>query len=466
MASSPNPTTAVSAPGKVLLAGGYLVLDRAYTGLVFGLSARINVIAQEIKTSPGVQLSEIVVESPQFLEAQWRYGYRLAEADGGIKVTQLQIGSHINPNPFVETTLSHVLSYIYRSSSTHRRPTHSIKPSRLLILADNDYYSAPAGSATPAVSSSGSDSSTTPQPPSRFASLHVPLSKAHKTGLGSSAALVTALTASLLAHYLPREVFDVDSKEGKTVLHNLAQTAHCAAQGKVGSGFDVAAAVWGSCLYRRFSPSVLAGLGEVGSRGFGSSLVALVNDESGEVWDTEIRKEGVNLPPGVAVRMCDVDCGSQTVGMVKSVLKWRADKEADAKELWDELQRRNEALAEVLREGKTDEIRRAVKGVRELIQKMGIESGVPIEPESQTELLDALEGVDGVYGGVVPGAGGYDALALLVKDDKETTDRLEAFLAQWSKEKGGRVSLLGVKGEMEGVRMEKVEDYQGWITES
>jgi phosphomevalonate kinase len=88
---SPNPTTVVSAPGKVLLAGGYLVLDRAYTGLVFGLSARINVITQELKTSPGVQMHEIVVESPQFLEAQWRYGYRLADADGSVKVTQLQM---------------------------------------------------------------------------------------------------------------------------------------------------------------------------------------------------------------------------------------------------------------------------------------------------------------------------------------------------------------------------------------
>jgi phosphomevalonate kinase len=81
---------AVSAPGKVFLAGGYLVLDREYTALVFGLSARINVVAREIKTSPGVQLSEIVVNSPQFVEAQWRYGYHLAPDDGGIKVTQLQ----------------------------------------------------------------------------------------------------------------------------------------------------------------------------------------------------------------------------------------------------------------------------------------------------------------------------------------------------------------------------------------
>jgi phosphomevalonate kinase len=81
---------AISAPGKVFLAGGYLVLDKEYTALVFGLSARINVVAHEIKTSQGVQLSEIVVESPQFLEAQWRYGYHLAPEDGGIKVTQLQ----------------------------------------------------------------------------------------------------------------------------------------------------------------------------------------------------------------------------------------------------------------------------------------------------------------------------------------------------------------------------------------
>lgn len=88
---SQHPTVAVSAPGKVLLAGGYLVLDRKHSGLVFGLSARINVIAGKIHTGPGVQLNEIVVDSPQFLDAQWRYGYRLALDGGGIKVTQLQV---------------------------------------------------------------------------------------------------------------------------------------------------------------------------------------------------------------------------------------------------------------------------------------------------------------------------------------------------------------------------------------
>jgi phosphomevalonate kinase len=81
---------AVSAPGKVFLAGGYLVLDRQYTALVFGLNARIHVIVQPLETSSGVSLSEIIVTSPQFHEATWEYGYRLAEMAGGIEITQLR----------------------------------------------------------------------------------------------------------------------------------------------------------------------------------------------------------------------------------------------------------------------------------------------------------------------------------------------------------------------------------------
>jgi phosphomevalonate kinase len=81
---------AVSAPGKVLLAGGYLVLDRNYTAVVFGLDARIHVCIEPIKTRSGVMLSEIIVKSPQFREANWEFGYRLTEEGGGIGVTQLR----------------------------------------------------------------------------------------------------------------------------------------------------------------------------------------------------------------------------------------------------------------------------------------------------------------------------------------------------------------------------------------
>lgn len=354
--------------------------------------------------------------------------------------------NEVSPNNFVETTLSYALTYVDRVAP--RSSGHSIGAARLVILADNDYYSQTAAA-------SGE------QARRRFAKFPVPLSRAHKTGLGSSAALVTSLTASLLSHYLPRHVFDVSTPAGRTTLHNLAQAAHSAAQGKVGSGFDVAAAVYGSCTYRRFSPDLLRQLPEPGAPGFGEGLARLVDGAPG--WDVDVDSGGPRMPRGVALRMCDVDCGSQSVGMARRVLEWRGrDAEASTR-LWDDLQARNDGLAAALRDGARAELPAAIRAVRALVREMGRLSDVPIEPEAQTQLLDAVSAVDGVYGGVVPGAGGYDAVALVVDDDDETRQRLDARLAEWCRDKGARVRLLDVKGETEGVRREELNVYAGWL---
>ena len=95
-----------------------------------------------------------------------------------------------------------------------------------------------------------------------FAPLDVPISQVNKTGLGSSAALITSLTAALLVHFdvITRESIigngDADG-DPRRLAHNLAQFVHCLAQGKVGSGFDVSAAVFGSQVYTRFDPGVI-----------------------------------------------------------------------------------------------------------------------------------------------------------------------------------------------------------------
>lgn len=61
--------------------------------------------------------------------------------------------------------------------------------------------------------------------------------------------------AGLLLHFGMIE--DVTSEMSKRWIHNVAQFIHCFAQGKVGSGFDVSSAVWGSHLYKRFNPAIL-----------------------------------------------------------------------------------------------------------------------------------------------------------------------------------------------------------------
>lgn len=89
-------STAASAPGKVLLAGGYLVLDRAYTGLTFGLDARIHAVVREWEApgngrdgeGEGAERSLVEVRSPQFEDAVWRYGIGMLGEGGGVEVAE------------------------------------------------------------------------------------------------------------------------------------------------------------------------------------------------------------------------------------------------------------------------------------------------------------------------------------------------------------------------------------------
>lgn len=336
----------------------------------------------------------------------------------------------------------------------------------ITILADDDYYSETAFSKQSQVLG-------------RFANFRVPLHEAHKTGLGSSAALVTALVSTVVIH---RTMQPDDLGLARDKLHNLAQAAHCAAQGKVGSGFDVAAAIYGSCLYRRFSPSVLESIGELGSTGFEERLFAVVEDiDSEHPWDTECLDFGMQLPRGMQMVLCDVECGSQTPSMVKKVLQWRSENQKEADAIWNALETVNEGLREELKKLAQEpngvisddytNVRTYIENAREIIRTMGRKSGVPIEPSVQTELLDTASTLDGVIGGVVPGAGGYDAIVLLIRDDPAVIERLNTLFGNWKSTVSddgfggsiGQVKLLGVRHGSDGMRNEVPEQYLYWL---
>lgn len=427
--------TAVSAPGKVLLAGGYLVLDRQHTGLVFGLSARIHVLL----TNHGTTENQIVVRSPQFTDATWIYKFFVLDGNRGVAVSQLNLGAPGTcPNKFVETTLIYALTYIIASNCKSAK-TPSIE---ITILADADYYS------------------HAPQPSQvypRFPVFNVPLSGAHKTGLGSSAALVTALTAALLMHHNP--TFDPNITKFRNQLHNLAQISHCAAQGRVGSGFDVAAAVHGTCIYRRFSPDLLTIMSDPGRTEFAIHVRKVVDDVESH-WDVEIQKQSNLLPRNWALVMCDVDCGSSTVSMVKKVWDWRRDNVTISNIIWGDIQQLQAILVAQFKASDAQGVAQSLDRIRQQVRRMSDLSGVLIEPPEQTKLLNTVKRkVKGVIGGVVPGAGGYDAIALLVKDNAASMSDLKAFLENWSAQTGGKYRILGVRGDSDGVKMENYESY-------
>ena len=82
----------------------------------------------------------------------------------------------------------------------------------------------------------------------------VPSDPTKKTGLGSSAAMVVAFVAAAYQFYGLEDITDICRSYLSSIeFHCACQILNAFIQNKVGSGFDIAASIYGSQIYRRFS---------------------------------------------------------------------------------------------------------------------------------------------------------------------------------------------------------------------
>lgn len=444
---------AYSAPGKALVAGGYLVLDRAYDSYVVALSSRMHAVVKKDDDGAGEEETVVSVKSPQFLDGEWVYLFK----DG---VCTEQNGK---VNPFAQSTVSTVLAYI--------NPNQHSKI-QITVFSDSGYHS--------------QENTTTRSSGSKQYSYHSQkITDVPKTGLGSSAGLVTVLTTALYSCYSPD--LDLKSKQQLQIIHNLAQIAHCQAQGKVGSGFDIAAATFGSIVYKRFDPSLINNLkpaNEITPLENHKQLVKLVNETK---WG--IRNDKVALPNGIRLIMGDIKGGSNTPKLVSKVLKWRSE-DPESSKIYNELDKSNMKYVESLDkinklcdtnpyeyeklldfvkthnsiqvmesdEEKLQFFKQIIKAtsiVRSNFRKITIKSGAEIEPEPQTRLLDECNKINGVISGVVPGAGGYDAISLLVEE--RSVDNL--IQSTKNNKLFQNVTWMDLHEEADGIQEEQLGDY-------
>ncbi|KAM0847799.1 hypothetical protein ACQ4PT_054794 [Festuca glaucescens] len=450
-----------SAPGKVLVAGGYLVLERPNPGLVLSTTARFYAIVRPIheELSPGSWAwgwSDVKVTSPQLSREAT---YKLS-----LKHSMLQLTSaRESGNPFVEQAIQFSIAAA-KATITDKEKKDTLdklllQGLNITILGSNDFYSyrkqieARGLPLSPEVLLS--------LPP--FCSITFNSEVANgtgeickpevaKTGLGSSAAMTASVVAALL-HYLGavnlsclgQSSNDSSTERDLDLVHAIAQSAHCIAQGKIGSGFDVSAAVYGSQRYTRFSPEILSSAQVTG----GSCLPEVVADIATGKWDHE--KTRFSLPPLMCLLLGEPGTGgSSTPSMVGSVKKWQKSDPEKSKDTWSKLGMANSVLEEQLRNlnklaedhweayesvvrscshltcmkwtelatNQHEELivrsllaaRNAFLEIRLHMREMGVAAGIPIEPESQTQLLDATMNMEGVLLAGVPGAGGFDAV--------------------------------------------------------
>lgn len=443
-----NMERAYSAPGKVLLVGGYLVLDPKYDSYVVAVSSRMHAVVSEEKYNETLDGFHIQFTSPQFNNECWNYSVNSQNGYVPVEVSG-------NRNPFLEKTVLNVLSFIGPASG--KTFPNVIK---IDIYSDAGYHSQ-------------NNSITRSNGLKSFQFHKTGIAQVPKTGLGSSAGLVVVCTTALLSCFLN----DNPLLDELDLIHNLSQLSHCQAQGKIGSGFDVAAAVYGSIKYRRFQPDLISRLPTLSSdnyREYRFEMSKLIKSN----WN--IKHESIVLPAGLRLVLGDVRGGSETVELVKKVKLWYTNNYPRSEEIYNNINEANlsfiDAMLQLQQLQKADNdkykgllkaintgndqqfkeilhLKAAIAKIRENFRLITQESGADIEPESQTKLLDACSQLNGVIGGVVPGAGGYDAVSIISTEDtnlNENTTSSEFDSVTW----------LDLKQEAVGLKLENPEYYR------
>lgn len=429
-----------SAPSKAMVAGGYLVLDPNYRSFVTALSCRMHARIETLNLNNSLDhngtLSYISVSSPQF-GGKWIF---TIDADLNIQETT---GCR---NPFLEAAIRCIIGFC--------RPA-SFFSYQITLFSDPGYHTQEG--ALPRVSSTGKRS---------FLYHEKPIEKVPKTGMGLSAGLVTVITASLLTTMLDQSLEDL-----RDTIHKVAQIAHCDAQGKIGSGFDVATAVYGSIVYRRYKPEVISSLlGRTVSEEFVHDIRATVESD----WD--FVNTPCSLPPGIKLLMGDVKSGSETPKLVSKVLAWRKEDPHSA-EVYAELDSANESFMRELSlldqafkadpsqywdslsqsDAILEPLKFTISAIRSGLQKLTAKSGADVEPAEQTKLLNRCALLPGCLGGVVPGAGGYDAICIFVRESEIESFKEKSFsLADFD-----GVSWLDLAEESRGLVEEVAAEYGG-----
>jgi len=235
---------------------------------------------------------------------------------------------------------------------------------------------------------------------------NIPLIENEKIGFGSSAALVVSIVAAVLQFH----GLAIDSIPEK--IFQLAQAAHFAAQGKQGSGFDIAASVFGG-LFKYQKPDKIQSL----------------------TWP-----ENFHLLVGY------VGYSASTRELVE---KMKSCRENDANNYQAIMKKIGATVLDVencLAQNNFSDFKKNIKANRNLLQQLTKLSGMSLETKELKALADIAES----HGAVAKfsGAGGGD-IGLAVTDDKQVIKKIKS---DW--EKAG-ITPLDVKIAQSGVRVDK-----------
>ncbi len=199
-----------------------------------------------------------------------------------------------------------------------------------------------------------------------------------KVGFGSSAAAVVAIIKAILKFHDQ----DIESLEAKGKVYKLGCIAHYLGQGKVGSAFDVAASTYeGALVYKRFDPKWLVEQLESGK------AIKEVVEEKWEAFEAA----PVELPEDFILNVGFVGYGASTKALVVKMREFKASNETKYNEIYAGIKKVVENLIEVIKQKDKEGIKKLLKENRVLLQGLAKESGNNLETKELTTLIETAD---------------------------------------------------------------------------
>jgi phosphomevalonate kinase len=256
--------------------------------------------------------------------------------------------------------------------------------------------------------------------------------KKAKVGFGSSAAIVAATVAAVLAIHGE----DITKLETKSKIFKLGCITHFLAQGKIGSSFDIAASTYGGVLIYQ-KPDMNWLMNELLEE---KNIKKIIESE----WPL-FRAEPIIFPKSFLLSIGFVGYSASTKELIQKINKAKELNKKEYDSLIKSIKSITEKLIDSLKAKNEKEIILLLKENRVLLKKFSDWSNNTLETPELEKLSDLADELGGV--GKFSGAGGGDC-GIAISFDLNTKKKIEE---SWKKQGifviNSRISLDGIKIE-------------------
>lgn len=199
-----------------------------------------------------------------------------------------------------------------------------------------------------------------------------------KVGFGSSAAAVIAIVSAILKLHGQ----DIESLPAKEKIYKLGCIAHYFGQGKVGSAFDVAASAYkGVIVYKRFDPDAV--IKKIES---GKTLKEIVESK----WEG-FEANPINLPEDFILCVGFVGYSASTKELVVKMRDFKANNKEEYEKIYYSIKKTVENLVKAIKQKNHQKILDNIRKNRGLLQQLSKKSGNDLETKELTKLIETAE---------------------------------------------------------------------------